>query len=178
MTGTDIKATARRVLEEIFPADDEAALAEVISGDFVNHEAPAVTPPGLGSITYYMHLLASAFSEQRWDIHRVLAERDTVVIYCTHSGRHTGEFFGLPGTGRRFAYRQMHMIRFANGKGAEHWAVRDDAALMRQLTAPVPAPADQVTAADHTGLAAQPALHSSGVLSHQKLKRYRAHDGR
>ena len=26
MTGTDIKATARRVLEEIFPADDEAAL--------------------------------------------------------------------------------------------------------------------------------------------------------
>jgi hypothetical protein len=31
MTGTDIKATARRVLEEIFPVDDEAALAEVIT---------------------------------------------------------------------------------------------------------------------------------------------------
>ena len=147
MTGTDIKATARWVLEEIFPADDEAALTEVISEDFVNHEAPAGTPPGLGSVTYYMHLLASAFSGQRWTIHRVLAEGDTAVIYCTHSGRHTGEFLGLPATGRSFAYKQMHMIRFAGGKAAEHWAVRDDAALMRQLTTPVPEPADQAAAA-------------------------------
>jgi len=147
MTNTDIKATARRVLEEIFPADDETVLAEVISSDFVNHEAPAGTPPGLGSVTYYMHLLASAFSDQRWDIHRVLAEGDTAVIYCTHSGRHTGEFFGLAATGRRFACKQMHMIRFADGKGAEHWAVRDDAALMRQLTAPVPDAAGQAAAA-------------------------------
>jgi hypothetical protein len=32
----------------------------------------------------------------------------------------------------------MHMIRVVDGKGAEHWAVRDDAALMRQLTGPLP----------------------------------------
>lgn len=77
MTDSDIKTAARRVLEEIFPADDEVALAEMISEDFVNHEAPAGTPPGRGSITFYMHLLADAFSEQRWTIHRVLAEGDT-----------------------------------------------------------------------------------------------------
>lgn len=130
----DITAAARRVLEEIFPADDEAALAEVISEDFVNHEAPPGTPPGLGSITYFMHLLASAFSEQEWTMHRVLADGDIVALHCTHSGRHTGEFFGLPATGRRFAYKQMHMIRVVNSKGVEHWAVRDDATLMRQLT--------------------------------------------
>ena len=41
----------------------------------------------------------------------------------------------------------MHLIRFAAGKGAEHWAVRDDAALMRQLTTPDPEPADQAPAA-------------------------------
>jgi predicted ester cyclase len=147
MTSTDIKKPARRVLEEIFPADDEAALAEVISEDFVNHEAPAVTPPGLASVTYYMHVLGSAFSDQRWTIHRAVAEGDTAVIYCTHSGRHTGEFFGLPATGRTFAYKQMHMIRFADGKGTDHWAVRDDAALMRQFTTPSPEAADQIAAA-------------------------------
>ena len=47
-------------------------------------------------------------------------------------------FFDLPATGRPFSYRQMHMIRIVDGKGAEHWAVRDDATLMRQLTGPVP----------------------------------------
>ena len=135
-TTTDTTALARRVLEDIFPADDEAALVAALSPDFVNHEAPLGTPPGPPGAAVFMHALARAFSEQRWTVHRTLAEGDTVVLYCTHSGRHTGEFFGLAPTGRPFAYRQMHMIRLADGKGVEHWAVRDDAGLMRQLTAP------------------------------------------
>ena len=130
----DNKAVARRVLEEAFPANDEELLREVIGDEFVNHEAPEGTPPGLGSITMFMHLLNDAFSEQRWEIHDVIAEGDKVVIRCTHRGVHTGDFFGLPATGRRFAYSQMHVIRIADGKGVEHWAVRDDASLMRQLT--------------------------------------------
>jgi hypothetical protein len=28
----------------------------------------------------------------------------------------------------------MHIIRIVNGKGVEHWEVRDDANLVRQLT--------------------------------------------
>jgi predicted ester cyclase len=135
MDTTEVKHAARRVLEEIFPADDEAALIEACTPGFVNHEAPAGTPPGPGGAIFYMHALARAFSDQRWTIHRVLAEGDTAVVYCTHSGRHTGDFFGLPATGREFAYHQMHIIRVVDGKGAEHWAVRDDAALMQQLTA-------------------------------------------
>ena len=129
------KAAARRVLEEVFPANDETALRELMDGSsFVNHEAPPGTPPGLGSVTMFMSLLAAAFSDQRWTIDQVIAEGDLVAIHCIHSGRHTGNFFGLPATGRQFAYNQMHMIKMRNGKGVEHWAVRDDAGLMRQLT--------------------------------------------
>jgi predicted ester cyclase len=135
MSGTDNKLVARRVLEEIFPADDETALREVISDEFVNHEAPPGTPPGLGGITMFMHLLNEAFSDQRWEIHDVVSEGEKVVLRCTHSGVHTGEFFGLAATGRPFSYDQMHMIRVHDGMGVEHWAVRDDAGLMRQLTA-------------------------------------------
>ena len=63
-----------------------------------------------------------------------MSDGDTVAIHCIHSGRHTGDFFGLAATGRPFSYKQMHMIRMENGKSVEHWAVRDDAGLMRQLT--------------------------------------------
>jgi predicted ester cyclase len=133
-TTSDNKAIARRVLEEIFPANDVEALRDVVSEDFVNHEAPPGTPPGLGSITMFMGMLNKAFSHQRWEIHDVLADGDKVVIRCTHSGVHTGDFFGVPATGRSFAYKQMHIIRVQDGKGTEHWAVRDDASLMRQLT--------------------------------------------
>ena len=132
-----VKAAARRVLEEIFPADDEAAVIEAVTDDFINHEAPPGTPPGPAGVILYMHALARAFSDQQWTIQRVIAEGDIAVVYCRHSGRHTGEFFGLPATGRSFAYQQMHMIRVIDGKGAEHWVVRDDAALMRQLTGPL-----------------------------------------
>lgn len=132
--GTDV-ATARRVLEEIFPAADETALAEVIGPRFVNHEAPPGTPPGPAGVTTFMRMLAAAFSDQRWTMEKVLVDGDTVVLYCVHSGRHTGTFFGVPATGREFAYKQMHMIRMQDGLGIEHWAVRDDAGLLRQLTA-------------------------------------------
>jgi hypothetical protein len=46
MTGTDNKTLARLVLEEIFPADDEDTLREVISDRFVNHEAHPERRPG------------------------------------------------------------------------------------------------------------------------------------
>lgn len=134
MNITDVKTAARRVLEEVFPADDEAALIAAVTEDFINHEAPPGTPPGPEGAIFYMHALARAFTDQRWTVHHVLAEGDTAVVYCTHSGRHTGPFFGLPATGREFAYQQMHIIRVMGRKGAEHWAVRDDATLMRQLT--------------------------------------------
>ncbi|MET0967156.1 MAG: ester cyclase [Nakamurella sp.] len=128
------KADACRVLEEIFPAVDDAALAATVSSTFINHEAPPGTPPGPASVSYFMHLLDRAFSDQKWTIQQVMADGDLVAVRSTHSGRHTGDFFGLPATGRTFSYRQMHMLRYVDGKAQEHWAVRDDAALMRQLT--------------------------------------------
>ena len=109
------RTAARRVLEEVFPADDEVALAELISPDFVNHESPPGTPRGLEGITFYMHMLARAFSDQAWTMEQVVCDGDMVAMYCTHSGRHTGDFFGVPPTGRTFSYKQMHLVRMANG---------------------------------------------------------------
>ena len=47
-TRTTNKTLARRVLEEIFPANNVNALRQVISDDFVNHEAPAGNHQALG----------------------------------------------------------------------------------------------------------------------------------
>ena len=134
------KAAARRVLEEIFPSDDEEALRAAVTDDFVNHEAPPGVPPGPESAIFFMHLLARAFSDQRWAVEKVIVDGDTVALYCTHSGRHTGDFFGLPASGHPFSYRQMHLIRMRGERGAEHWAVRDDESLNRQLRGEAPSP--------------------------------------
>ena len=128
-----IKAAARRTLEEIFPAGDAAGLAEVVHPNVVNHEAPPGAPQGLEGMTSSMRMLEAAFSDRRWEIHQAIAEGDTVVLHCTFSGRHTGPFMGLAPTGQPFAFRQVHIVRFQDGKGIEHWAVPDDLDLARQL---------------------------------------------
>jgi predicted ester cyclase len=141
-----IKAAARRTLEEIFPAGDVAGLAEVVHPNVVNHEAPPGMPQGLDGMTQSMRMLEAAFSDRRWEIHQAIAEGDTVVLHCTFSGRHTGQFMGLAPTGQPFAFRQVHIVRFQDGKGIEHWAVRDDLTLLRQLGAVPSQPARPVPA--------------------------------
>jgi len=78
----------------------------------------AAVGEGLGeAVASFMHLLAKAFSEQRWTIQRVLA-----------GGRHRRPALHA----QRPAHRRVP--RVAGDRGVEHWAVRDDAALMRRLT--------------------------------------------
>lgn len=141
----DLKAITRRLWEEIWAKGDTAGLAEVLHPDGINHEARPGSDPGIDGAIQTMRWLQSAFSDQRYEIHQIIAEGDTVVAYLTHSGRHTGEFMGMPATARAFAYRHVHIIRFKDGKAYEHWSVRDDATLMRQLSgeleASEPAPA-------------------------------------
>src|SRR5262249_911814 len=132
---TDIRTSARRTLEEIFPAADTEALAEVVHADVVNHELPPGLPQGLPGMQQVMLWLHRAFADLRYDIHQVIAEGDTAVVYCTMHGRHVGEFMGVAPTHRSIDVEQVHIVRFENGKGIEHWAVRDDLMLMRQLGA-------------------------------------------
>jgi predicted ester cyclase len=140
------KAAARQTLEESFPTADEAGLAELVHPDCVNHDAPPGAPQGLEGMTWSMRMLEAAFSDRRYEIHQAIAEGDTVVLHCTFHGRHTGEFLGLAPTNRPFAYRQVHLVRFQDGKAIEHWAVRDDLSLLRQLGALPSPPARPVPA--------------------------------
>lgn len=131
-----IRAIARRTLEEMFPNADVTGLAEVVHLECFNHELPPGMRQGLEGMKQVLLMLNRAFSELRYDIHQVLVHGDTAAIYCTIRGRHTGDFMGVPATDRPIACRQVHIVRFQGGKGIEHWAVRGDLTLMRQLEPP------------------------------------------
>ncbi len=137
----DNKAQARRTWEEIFPSCDVEALADVIAPDVIAHGARPDEPAGIEGVRQTMLWLGRVFSDQRWEIHRVIAEGDLVTVHATHHARHTGELMGIPPTNREVAYDYVHMLRFRDGKATEHWSVRDSMTLMRQLGAlPDPAP--------------------------------------
>ena len=129
----ELKATARRIWEEILPNGDIDGLSEVIATDSIDHGARPDEPPGLEGATRTMLWLGGVFSDQRWEIHQVICEGETVVVYCTFHGRHTGDLMGIPPTNRLVAQDYIHIVRFQDGKAVEHWGVRDDLALLRQL---------------------------------------------
>lgn len=127
------KAVARRTWEEIFPACDVEGLAAVMDPDVVSRGRRPDEPSGIEGAKQTMLWLASVFSDQRWEFKDLVAEGDIVVCHVTHHGRHTGDLMGIPPTGRTVAYPYVHFVRFRDGKVVEHWSVRDDMTLMRQL---------------------------------------------
>ena len=129
----ELKTKARRIWEEIFPSGDVDGLAEVLAEDGIDHGARPDEPQGLAGAQQTMLWLRSVFSEQRWEIRQVVGEGDIVVVYCTLHGRHTGDLMGIPPTNREVAQDYVHIVRFRDGKVVEHWGVRDDMGLMRQL---------------------------------------------
>ena len=63
----------------------------------------------------------------------VVAEGESVMAWVRCTGRHVGEFAGIPPDGPEFGFDAMHRYRVEDGVIREHHAVRDDLALFWQL---------------------------------------------
>lgn len=130
-TTTNIEVCVRAQVELLGGGRLELA-DELVSPDFVDHEAPQA-PTGPDGIRGVAKWLRGAFSDLSYAVDDAFAGGDRVALRCTASGTHDGEFLGHPPTGRRFAVQQIHIMRVADGRIIEHWACRDDVGLMRQL---------------------------------------------
>jgi predicted ester cyclase len=78
-------------------------------------------------------MLRTAFPDLQFTIEELVAEGGTVAGRLTMSGTHEGPLMGTPPTGRFVRQDQMHLVRFRDGKAVEHWGVRDELGMMRQL---------------------------------------------
>jgi predicted ester cyclase len=131
----NLKELTRRTWEEILPSGDMEALAAVVHPDCINHDLPPGGTQGVDGVLKTIGWLHRAFSQQSYEVHRLVAEGDMVVIDATLHARHTGEFVGIPPTGREIALRSIHIIRYVDGQEAETWALSDRLGLLQQLGA-------------------------------------------
>jgi len=132
------KAVAVRLFDDLFNHGCLDLTVELVAADLVSPLAALDAPQGPAGICRVVEALHAAFPDGRHVIDDLIAEADTVVARVTFSGTHRGSFLGVPPTGRRVRQAQMHILRIADGKVAEHWAVRDDLSLLRQLDGPGP----------------------------------------
>jgi steroid delta-isomerase-like uncharacterized protein len=113
--------------------DSAVALA---ADDLVNHAAIPEAQGAAGLRRIFGKVL-KAFPDATWQCEDMIAEGDRVVCRILMKGTHTGplEFvrFPIAATGRKCSNEVIHVFRVSDGKVAEHWAGRDDLAMMRQL---------------------------------------------
>jgi predicted ester cyclase len=81
-----------------------------------------------------------AFSEFDHEIVAQYSDGDYVITRLVGSGKHTGEFMGVPATGKQVSMEGIAIHRVENGRLVEHWAQVDGMNLLMQLGA-IPPPA-------------------------------------
>ncbi len=75
----------------------------------------------------------TAFPAMRAQIQAQVAEDNLVTNRVTVTGKHTGDLFGMPPTGKDIKVDIIQVQRVEGGKVVEEWEVWDQLEMMRQL---------------------------------------------
>ena len=143
-----------RLAGQAFNTGDLSKVHEFISPDYVNRvsqgfaevEGISNLPNDFKDIIKYrsglkgpeefidtVKSLRNAFGDLHYTEQEIIASREKVITLVNVSGKHVGNFFGIPPTGRNFTYEAMHMFRILDNKIVEHRAICNDLSFMMQM---------------------------------------------
>ncbi len=106
---------------------------DLLADDFtyVGDGAPAINK---GQYVGFMRgVLCAAMTDMDMEFVRVIAEGDLVAIEYTNAMTHSGEFYGVPATGKRVIGTGHFIREVKNGKVTAEWQTTNAMGLMRQL---------------------------------------------
>ena len=127
------KARTRRFYEEVINQKKLAVVDELVAENVVVHFLPPGLPPGLAGLKIFINVFHGAFPNAHLTIDEMIAEGDIVATRLTLIGTHTGEFQGIPPTGKTVTDSSLDMIRIADGKAVELWGGPNQFNVLQQL---------------------------------------------
>lgn len=129
------KELVRRYTRAVFDEGDVAAVDRYLAPDFYNHVTGRSGTEDFKALARSVGQASGATNV----IEFLVAEADLVVTYMTitrtlHEDLHAFGFT-FAGDGRSYTVKHVHIYRVSDGRIREHWAVRDDLSMIRQLGA-------------------------------------------
>ena len=134
MTATDLATAPRRFAEEVINGHRVDLIDEIFAPDYTNHALPPGLPPGRGGVKIFVGMFLAAFPDARITIEDLLTEGDKVASRVRYRGTHSGDFMGLPPTGKGFDVTGTNFFRVHDGRIVENWSSFDMFGLMQQLS--------------------------------------------
>jgi steroid delta-isomerase-like uncharacterized protein len=120
---------------EAFNSGDADECVALMAPDFVINLAELPEPQhGREVWQQGFELMRRAFPDLKARIEDIVAAQDKVAVRLRFRGTHSGEFLGIPATGRAIEYVSHEFYRIADGLIAEEWICSDLATLLRQIS--------------------------------------------
>ncbi len=117
--------------DRVFNHHDFSVLADGMREDYIQHNP--LVPQGRSGFQGFFEGTFRAVPDWKYEVKNVVSAGDSVWAYGTYSGTHTGEWLGIPATGKSFAFDAVDIFRVEDGRLAEHWDVMDVYGLFQQL---------------------------------------------
>jgi predicted ester cyclase len=135
---TDHTTLARRFFEE---SDRGRTPGELCGPGFTAH-FPGFPPMDLAAYDQFAAMFHAPFSEIKHPIDEVIGDGDKVAVRLRFEGTHTGEFMGVPASGRHFSIEGTAFLHVADTKIVDLWGSLDTMGLMQQIGGlPIPSQA-------------------------------------
>lgn len=118
--------TCRKVLTRVWGGGELEICDEVFLPDFVRHDANG--PDSVGSEGYkdLVAKLRKAFPDMAVEIENLTAAGNIVFFRTTMTATHTGDFYGLAGTGAKIRAKTHAEVHFNDaGMSTEAWVISD-----------------------------------------------------
>ena len=136
---TNIKTLVERLPLEVYNQGKFELIDQLVASDFVDHfTQPGIAPTRDGFKQMALEL-KTAFPDLHYVIEESIESGDRIVQRLTASGTMKGTFMGMPATGKRAYWTEIHISRVVNDRIVEHWALADQLVMLVQLgLVPVP----------------------------------------
>ena len=126
------KAIVRRNYQNA-DKNDLTTFSAQLAPDLVLHYPGMPGPLNREALLQMMNVMFLGLTQRQHVFEDQIAEGDKVVTRLTLHAVHTGEFQGMPATGKQIAVSQTTIHRIRDGKIVEVWVSSDDVGMMKQL---------------------------------------------
>jgi predicted ester cyclase len=127
----DNRTVVQRMFDEVVNAGNLDAIDELFDEDFQSR-----TPQGdldRSGFRDYVAGWRAGFPDVKCEVLDVVAEGDRLAWRIRSTGTHTGDFMGIPATGRSIDFDSLNIATFRDGRGYRHQMIMDTGQVMAQL---------------------------------------------
>jgi steroid delta-isomerase-like uncharacterized protein len=131
----DNKRQIERLFDEVLNRGKLEFLYELIPEDYVDHSPVPGQEPGATGVRKKIEAMRAAFPDLQFYLEDIIAQDRMVAARYHWQGTQSGEFMGMPASGRKVDVKGMDFYRLKDGKLVEHWDSIDQLGLLTQLGA-------------------------------------------